>query len=216
MKNVYIYCEGQTEEAFINEVLSPYFLNQGIWVSPIICSTKRTAYKKYRGGVNSYDKIKKELRMLCTSHKNEFVTTMFDYYGMPENTPGIGYNAADIYERMKQIESNIDSDIGMPNCRFHFMLHEFEAILFSKPEAFGIVAENDVVKGIQKVRKEFPSPEHINNTPETAPSKRIKALLPTYSKIGDGILVAKETGIDAIMKECPHFRNWIQYICNLK
>lgn len=27
MKNVYIYCEGQTEESFINEVLSPHFYN---------------------------------------------------------------------------------------------------------------------------------------------------------------------------------------------
>ena len=27
MKNVYIYCEGPTEESFINEILYPYFLN---------------------------------------------------------------------------------------------------------------------------------------------------------------------------------------------
>lgn len=26
MKNVYIYCEGPTEESFINEILYPYFL----------------------------------------------------------------------------------------------------------------------------------------------------------------------------------------------
>lgn len=29
MKNVYIYCEGQTEEAFVNEILSPYFIKKG-------------------------------------------------------------------------------------------------------------------------------------------------------------------------------------------
>ena len=28
MKNVYIYCEGPTEESFVNEILYPYFL---IW-----------------------------------------------------------------------------------------------------------------------------------------------------------------------------------------
>lgn len=59
MNNVYIYCEGQTEESFINEVLFPYFLNNGIAVYPIICSTKRTTAKKYKGGVSDYTKIKR-------------------------------------------------------------------------------------------------------------------------------------------------------------
>ena len=30
MKNVYIYCEGPTEESFINEILYPYFFNVNI------------------------------------------------------------------------------------------------------------------------------------------------------------------------------------------
>ena len=36
MKNVYIYCEGQAEESFINTILYPYFENIGIYVIPII------------------------------------------------------------------------------------------------------------------------------------------------------------------------------------
>ena len=54
MKNVYIYCEGATEESFINEILYPYFFNAEIAVYPIICTTKRTANKKYKGGVSDY------------------------------------------------------------------------------------------------------------------------------------------------------------------
>ena len=48
MKNVYIYCEGQTEEAFINEILYPYFIKMDIAVYPIVCTTKRTTSRKYR------------------------------------------------------------------------------------------------------------------------------------------------------------------------
>jgi len=70
MKNVYIYCEGATEESFINEILYPYFFNAGIAVYPIICTTKRTANKKYKGGVSDYAKIKKELTTLCKQHHN--------------------------------------------------------------------------------------------------------------------------------------------------
>ena len=98
MKNVYIYCEGPTEESFINEILYPYFFN--IAVYPIVCTTKRTVSKKYKGGVSDYNKIKRELTMLCKSHPNEHVTTMFDYYAMPENTPEIGLHDPDIYERI--------------------------------------------------------------------------------------------------------------------
>lgn len=145
MKNVYIYCEGPTEESFINEILYPYFLNIGIAVYPIVCTTKRTASKKYKGGVSDYNKIKRELTMLCKSHPNEHVTTMFDYYAMPENTPEIGLHDPDIYERIGKIEAAVNKDIGQANCMFHFMLHEFEGILFSNPESFELIAETDVV-----------------------------------------------------------------------
>lgn len=130
MKNVYIYCEGPTEESFINEILYPYFFNIGIAVYPIVCTTKRTASKKYKGGVSDYNKIKRELTVLCKSHPNEHVTTMFDYYAMPENTPEIGLHDPDIYERIGKIEAAVNRDIGQANCMFHFMLHEFEGILF--------------------------------------------------------------------------------------
>ncbi len=48
MKNVYIYCEGPTEESFINKILYPYFLNIGIAIYPIICTAKHTAGKNIK------------------------------------------------------------------------------------------------------------------------------------------------------------------------
>ena len=115
MKNVYIYCEGQTEESFVREILYPYFINSGVYVCPIICTTKRTASKKYKGGVSDYEKIKRELTALCRQHHNEYVTTMFDYYAMPDNTPGIDCIIPDIYERIRWIEHTIDDDINLAN-----------------------------------------------------------------------------------------------------
>lgn len=215
MKNVYIYCEGPTEESFINEILYPYFLNIGVAVYPIICMTKRTVTKKYKGGVSDYGKIKKELTMLCRSHKNEYVTTMFDYYAMPDNTPGIDFDDTDLLKRIKQIESVIDADIGQKNCKFHFMLHEFEAILFSNPNSFERIADAATVSSIQEIRNSYPTPEHINNSHETAPSKRLEALIPNYAKIKNGTLLSKDMGIDIILEQCPHFRDWIQSISAL-
>ncbi len=216
MKNVYIYCEGQTEESFINEILAPYFMNQNIWVCPIICSTKRTATKKYKGGVSDYTKIKKELTLICKQHHNEYVTTMFDYYAMPDNTPGIDNTESDINVRINQIEQAIDADIGQQNCKFHFMLHEFEGILFSNPDSFALIADQNIVNDIQEIRDKYPTPEHINNSLETAPSKRIEALIPNYAKIKNGTLLSKNMGLDVILSECPHFKEWIQSIVALR
>ncbi len=173
MKNVYIYCEGQTEESFVNEVLYPYFLNTEIYVTPIICTTKRTVKQKHKGGVSDYNKIRNELTILCKQHKHEFVTTMFDYYAMPNNTPGIGHVESDIYKRIEQIEQTINIDIGAPNLFFSFSLHEFEGLLFSNPKSFKLITGEDITAKIQRIRNEFPTPEHINNSPETAPSKRL-------------------------------------------
>lgn len=212
MKNVYIYCEGPTEESFINEILYPYFFNIGIAVYPIICTTKRTASKKFKGGVSDYTKIQKELTMLCKQHRNEYLTTMFDYYAMPDNTPGIDCSEPDIHKRIEQIEHTIDGDINQANCNFHFMLHEFEGILFSKPDSFALIADENVVRSIQAIRDSYSTPEHINNSPETAPSKRLEALIPNYAKIKNGTLLSKEMGIDVIMEQCPHFRRWIESI----
>lgn len=215
MKNVYIYCEGQTEETFINEILSPYFLNIGIYVTPIVCTTSRNKNKKFKGGVSSYAKIKSELTLLCKQHHNEYFTTMFDYYAMPNNTPNIDDDTPDIYQRISNIEKSIDADIGIKNCCFNLMLHEFEGILFSNPNSFSLITTEENVKKIAKMRESAESPEHINNSPETAPSKRIASIVPNYAKVKNGAILAKDMGIDVIMQECKHFAEWIEKLKNL-
>jgi len=212
MKNLYIYCEGQTEESFINEILYPYFLNIGIYVFPIICSTKRSTNKKYKGGVASYEKIKNELKNICRQHKNEMVTTMFDYYGMPTDTPSIECSEVDLLKRMEIIEGAINSDIGEQNCIFHLMLHEFEALLFSEPQAFFLIGGEGAVRAVQEICNCYETPEHINNSVETAPSKRIERIIPNYAKVKNGVLLSQDIGIDKMMAVCPHFKKWIETI----
>jgi len=215
MKKVFIYCEGYTEEAFINEILTPYFMDWNILVAPIICTTKKTKHRSYKGGVSDYNKIKQELTILCHTHKDVHITTMFDYYGMPLNTPGITYQHSNIYKRIETIEEKINTDIGIKNFSFHFMIHEFEGILFSSPNSFRLIADDSVINEIQKIRYAAISPEHINNSAKTAPSKRIEKLIPNYAKVKNGTILSKDMGIYTIMNECKHFRHWIEKIKNI-
>jgi hypothetical protein len=66
-----------------------------------------------------------------------------------------------------------------------------------------------VEEELQKIRAEFGSPEEINDDPNTAPSKRIANLFPSYRKPLHGVLAAKRITIDVIRGECPHFDEWL-------
>lgn len=217
LKMIYLYilCEGQTEESFINNILVPYFENINIYVTPIILETKRTGLKKYKGGVSDYDKIKKEVQTLACN-KNSYVTTMFDYYAMPANTPNINYKEVDIYKRIDIIENAINQDIGVDNCFFNLMLHEFEGLLFSSPTSFEAIGNSKLIREVQSIRNSYPTPEHINNSPDTAPSKRLESLIANYSKVINGTILSKTMGLDIMMRECLHFNQWINKIKSLK
>ena len=211
MKRLYILCEGQTEEEFIYSILNPYLQNVGIFAQPIICMTNKTPTKKYKGGVSSFSKVKKELQRLCREHPNEMVTTMFDLYAFPYDALGFENIPKDAYEKAKYIENAIANDIGnrFNNMIFNLILHEFEGLLFSDVSAFGIAADQEAVAFLQSVRNAEPTPEHINESPETAPSKQVEKAIPDYRKPTDGIDIAEQVGIEKIISECRHFANWV-------
>lgn len=215
MKCVYIYCEGQTEESFVNSILYPYFSNMDIYVTPIIHKTKRTLSKSYNGGVRKYKPIKDELIKLC-NNPNVFVTTMLDYYGMPNDTPAIDYkDSSSLYNQIEHIENAITKDIGCDNLVFNLLVHEFESLLFSDTKAFNTIANERAVEKLQAMRLSAETPEHINNSVTTAPSKRIESVIEDYSKVRQGIIVAKKIGINKMISECRHFANWINKIRSL-
>ena len=93
----------------------------------------------------------------------------------------------------------------------YVMMHEFEAMLFSDCEGFGRgIGRVDLVQPLQTIRDQFAHPEEIDDSPHTAPSKRIEHLMPNYQKPLMGNLAALEIGIHAIYRECPHFEEWLE------
>ncbi|MBK8042873.1 MAG: DUF4276 family protein [Haliscomenobacter sp.] len=61
------------------------------------------------------------------------------------------------------------------------------------------------------------NPEEINESPETAPSKRIIQYLPDYEgqKAQVGPLVAEDIGLNLLRQKCPHFNDWINKLENI-
>jgi hypothetical protein len=88
--------------------------------------------------------------------------------------------------------------------------------LFSEPEAFKNWCDDpQVVVNLKKIRRDFNSPEHINDGYVTAPSKRILGIFSQYDKVLHGSLVALDIGLDTIRRECPMFNSWIERLESL-
>jgi hypothetical protein len=64
---------------------------------------------------------------------------------------------------------------------------------------------------LEQIISSHPNPEDINDSPETAPSKRLKnnQLIRGYNKVNDGIMIIEEAGINTVLNKCPRFNNWV-------
>ena len=212
MSRVLVFVEGQTEETFVRDLLVPYFSRLGIYLTPILAQTS----PGHKGGIVSYGKVKHQLTRLCRQDQGAYVTTMMDYYGLPNDFPGLDGRVPDVHERVERLEQALQQDIDAPNFIPNLMLHEFEALLFSAPEKFAEWLDDQALLApMAAIRAAFATPEHINNSPQTAPSKRILTLVPHYKKTVDGPLIAEDIGLDAIRAQCPHFNNWIERLLAL-
>lgn len=139
MNRCHVLVEGQTEEAFANQVLRPHLLEVGfVSVAVSVLTTKRPASgSNFRGGVGSWATLKRELRLLL-GDRGCVVTTMIDLYGLPTDTPGsqAGLAITNPRERVESIEAAIAADLGAANFVPHVMLHEFETLVYADPAVF--------------------------------------------------------------------------------
>jgi hypothetical protein len=215
MSRLYLLVEGQTEEAFVNELLVPHYARQGLYLMPIIVSTS----PGHKGGVVSYGKVKPQIEKLCKQDAAAHVTTLFDFYALPGDFPG---KASADYptrgsgrQKAQFLETALDQDICQRNFIPNLLVHEFEALLFVRVEAFaGWTNEDRVLEPLRAVSATT-EPEDINDSPQTAPSKRILAAMPGYQKTLHGPLIACDIGLDAMRAGCPHFAGWLNRIESL-
>ncbi len=219
---LHILCEGQTEERFVKDVLSPYLQQFGIYTKPILLITSKK--KNAMGGMLSFSQAKRDLTLLrkqFNDNKNErhIFTTMFDYYALPEDFPGFmeSKRITNVRDRISFLEGKFFDEMGSDVFLPYIQLHEFEALLFVDIEQLNVEYPN-ASANIQRLKREtdkYGDPEMIDDGPATAPSKRIISALEKYyhyNKVKSGASVTSRIGIDALLENCTHFREWIELI----
>ena len=219
MSRLIVHVEGQTEESCVNEVLAPHLYGHGYTgVSARLLGNARQ--RSRRGGIRRSDLVREGIVNHLGADEEILATTMVDYYGLPTTWPGRAEAPRLAFpDRAGAVEREVLNDVGgalgtsFDRGRFvpYVVMHEFEGLLFSDPEGFGRdIAKGDLSPQFKAIRDEFETPEHINDSPDTAPSKRVLSLFPGYQQPLLGTLAAQEIGLDAIRRECPQFSDWIE------
>ena len=215
--------EGQTEETFANAVLRPHLAERSIFLDIRCIETGRRKGKVFRGGLARYQKLKADLKrwMREDSAPEAWFTTMVDLYGLgrlQDEFPGYEESLMirEPHLRVDRIERKFADDINHPRFIPYVQLHEFEALLLAKPEAFRdeFSGSGDQTKKLIEMVAGFDSPELVNDGDGTAPSKRITALFPSYSgqKVSVGPRLAAKIGLPLLRQKCKHFGHWIDRI----
>lgn len=214
MSRVLAVVEGQTEQTFVRQVLAPWLGERGVFLS-----ARLVGKPGKKGGVGEYPRAKKDMLALLKQEPTTIVTTMFDFYRMPGSWPGRDQARTAPYDQKASIvQSGILADItaalgqSFNPSRFvpYVQMYEYEALLFTKPTIIADVVNNpDIAASLVAIRGQFRTPEEINDSPTTAPSKRIERLHPTYEKPLHGSIAAQRIGIEALLAECLHFQEWV-------
>ena len=211
MKRLYIVVEGQTEQEFVNTLLRPWLNGYGILdVTPVLIKTS----KHGRGGHVNAEHLKNTINGLLreTNDRDLVVTTFVDFFRIPDNMPGYdkAMQLSDSVAQVAALEKGLAEAIHDWRFLPYIQRHEFEALVFSSNAGFEKYCNEDQSSQTAAIIDAYQNPEDINSSPETAPSKRLKALIPTYDKVILGNLLALEIGMGVITARCPRFAAWLQ------
>jgi Domain of unknown function (DUF4276) len=220
LSRVLLLAEGFTEERFVKNVLAPHLVNYGVYLIPTVVNTKVLVSGERQKGGGDFSKLESNLRVLLRDSGAIAITTFYDYYAFPANFPqkfptpnltdGLGARGA------ASLESALATYFNDPRFKPFVHLHEFEAFMFVDANITAATLLNrSLAKSIVNERATFENAEAINDGVNTAPSKRIKRLAPTFEKLAQGVIIAEKTGLPALRADCPRFSAWVNWLESL-
>lgn len=205
-----VTAEGQTEEQFVTQILRPHLLSHGIFAD----ARRLRTSKGYRGGYTGFGKAEFDIKQWLREDPTAWHTTLIDLYGLDQQFPAYAETRSlQPYSRVTRLEQAFAERIGHHRFIPYLQLHEFEALLFADPvrtETWLQLDHPDLPTGsLSLIRQAYQTPEEINDSPFTAPSRRILSLCAGYRKIADGLPILKDITLPVLRRECPHFNAWL-------
>lgn len=218
MLEVLVLCEGQTEREFCRDVVGPYLAARDIALAGTLVGKPQ----RKQGGVREWPVYRNELLRLAKQRGHRHVAVLVDYYAMPDSWPGRSDSRnKPTAERGSHVEEMLRKDLGSDlSGRFHpcVQLHEFESLLFVDPDTAalsiavggGVPAHQIVADKMKTIKKNCGGlVEQINDSPQTAPSKRLTLIMPGYDKVAWGVTAAADVSLATLRAGCPWLDRWL-------
>jgi len=220
-----ILVEGETEEDFVNEVLRDHLASKGILVT-----ANHLGLSRSNRGIVGWQNASK---YICNSLKEDpgiVVTTLVDFYALKKDWPGLHEASRTRYsERSSIMAAEINKDLknrlkklwNPHRCIPFVLIHEFETLLFADPvNAASAVGISSLAGPMEEIAASVSSPEEINDSRQTAPSKRLIKIFREngfghYDKRVHGNVAALGIGLPRLRESCPQFGAWLDSIENL-
>lgn len=214
MIRLYLICEGATEKLFANTVLRDHLLQRQIDLR-----ASKIGRQGHKGGCVTCERICRDVKGRLCSDRQSFCSVLVDFYGLQTAFPGKAQALSKTLIATKAelvstaLARKLASDLGDDIVRRfvpYVQMYEFEGLLFSNPEKLAnAIGQAAIALHLQAIRDQFETPEHINDSPQTAPSKRILNVFDAYDKPRHGAIAAGQIGLAGIRGQCPLFDAWI-------
>ena len=213
MRPVAVVVEGQTEKAFVQNVLQPLAADRDLWLEPTVVPTS-TASGVHRGGGSRWKHYRTLLVTLTNQPHWHRIALLLDYYGYPTDGPGHGAVGPPA-ERTAAMIAAIERDVPDPRLVAGVLVHEFETLVLA-----AITAEPSVLRGApfdrqmsdmvaRAIRAAGGDVELVDDSPATSPAHRIGAVWPQYRKELDGVRLVAAAPLDVVRALCPTFDGWL-------
>ncbi len=203
--------EGETEKIFVASVLAPYLIDRAyVSMTPTILGK--------RGGNVQFGRAERDIGTHLKQRSDTWVTLVVDYYGIRNTWPG--------YQKSKRITGHeekarllmeatvekLSGQFGEDQVRKRFVpyvsMFELESLWFSDSEILAKHLGVDSRK-VRTILDDCGAPEEIDDSPTSAPSKRLYGLAAGFKKTTTGISIAREIGIPRMKAACPLFGRWV-------
>jgi hypothetical protein len=213
-RQIAIVVEGQTESAFVSEILAPYLQATGVYVTPVIVTTSRLADgTTFKGGGMVWRHYENDIRRLLRASHFHCVSILLDFYAYPRNAPGSDCcDRPHASRKCAELRTKAMGDaIGDPRFVPYVVLHEFETwVIAAALDTSRVLGDAGVAKRLQaQARSVGGDVELLNDSAATAPSKRVLKAWADYDKVTDGVEVIRDAGLPAILEHCPGLRGWV-------
>lgn len=102
-------------------------------------------------------------------------------------------------------------DIGNPRFIPHLVLHEFETWVIASVAvgADSLIPPEAAARLRPHIESVSSDVELLDDSPTTAPSRRVTEAWPGYLKVADGVATVQEAGLERIADVCPGLSTWL-------